>query len=92
MSHHGQSAFPQWQCVCVCACLYHTVQPTVPPPLSMSDITYTLWCLIGGDEAPFSVTVLPTMSIDQLKATVKERKGVVLQNVSATELILWKVR
>jgi hypothetical protein len=52
---------------------------------------YILWCLIKGDKTPFSVDVLPTLSINQLKLKIKNVKSHYLEKFDASDLILWKV-
>jgi hypothetical protein len=59
----------------------------------MSDTTtYTLWCIADGDNTVFSVTVLSSISIDELKNKIKEAKSNFLQRVDASDLTLSKVR
>ena len=55
----------------------------------MSDGTYDIWCLLEGENTPFSVAVLPTISIDKLKNLIKEKA---LIHAAAHRLTLWKVR
>jgi Crinkler effector protein N-terminal domain len=53
---------------------------------------YSLWCLIERDKTPFSVDLLPTLSIDQLKRKIKSGRSRMLEKYDAADLILWKVR
>ena len=57
----------------------------------MSHATYTLWCLIEGDEDPLTIEAPINVFIDNLKILVKERERR-LEKVYARELVLWKVR
>jgi hypothetical protein len=59
----------------------------------MSDKTYRIWCLVGGDTTLFPVIALPTISIGELKDLIKEKgKDGVLNSVDAKDLTLWKAR
>ena len=52
---------------------------------------YTLWCLVEGDKTPFSVNVLSTISIGELKSAIKDKTSPSLENFDAKDLIIWKV-
>jgi hypothetical protein len=58
----------------------------------MSDLEYTLWCIIKGDTIPFKIKAVGSSDIADLKRAVKEETGNLLQNIDAFALILWKVR
>jgi hypothetical protein len=58
-----------------------------PPAASTANAQYKLWCIVEGQEAPFSVTVPATSMIDDLQNLIKE-KG---KDASASDLVLWKV-
>ena len=75
----------------------HYLQPQPPPSTldtlsTMSNMTYTLWCLVSSDSDPFFVTISPTMSIATLKERIKEKKGALFSGKDASDLTLWKVR
>jgi hypothetical protein len=57
----------------------------------MSDGTYRIWCLLEGENTPFPVIALPTISIGELKDLIKEKKAKGI-NADAHHLTLWKVR
>jgi hypothetical protein len=57
--------------------------------VEMSSTPYELWCLVEGEEIPFSVSAPPTTTIDGLKIAIKERIKI---DLAAYRLILWKVR
>jgi Crinkler effector protein N-terminal domain len=53
--------------------------------------TYTLWCLIDGDEIPFKVIIPIDSDIDDLKKNIKQTCSPMLEKFAAKGLILWKV-
>jgi len=55
-------------------------------------VTWTFWCLVEGDQSPFTITVSPSIPIDELKKIIKAEKSRRLQNVDASDLAVWKVR
>ena len=55
----------------------------------MSSTPYELWCLVEGEDIPFSVSAPSTITIDGLKIMIKKRIKI---DVAAYRLILWKVR
>jgi len=57
----------------------------------MSDTSYKLWCLVEGEESPFSVTTHSNISISELKEVIKAKKENAFQRVDASFLKLWKV-
>ena len=58
----------------------------------MCDTPYKLWCLVEGEESPFSVTAHSNISVSELKEVIKAKKENALQRVDASSLKLWKVR
>jgi hypothetical protein len=52
---------------------------------------YTLLCLIDGDNVLFSVKVLSTQIIAELKVEIKKEASRALEKFDAKDLILWKV-
>jgi hypothetical protein len=55
------------------------------------DKDMTLWCLVEGEDAPFSVLASPTTSIYNLKKIIKRENENTLQRVDASNVKLWKV-
>jgi len=53
--------------------------------------TYTLWCLIDGDNVLFSVDILIDRFIDNLKDSIKQKCTPDLDKFDAADLILWKI-
>ncbi|KAH9978501.1 hypothetical protein BJV74DRAFT_136024 [Russula compacta] len=64
--------------------------PCITSSPIMSDVEYTLWCLIEGDTTPFKVKALSRSDINDLKKVIKGEKGNLLQTFDAGPLILWK--
>jgi hypothetical protein len=58
----------------------------------MSDPKHKLWCYIEGDTVVFHVFVSTTISVDELKEMIKEKRSRRLEKFDAADLILWKVR
>ena len=78
--------------VCVATSTHHPGSPQQHVcKTEMSDATHELWYLVQGDNAPFLVLPSPTTSIRGLKRMLKDDSPC-LQSVSASSLILWKVR
>jgi hypothetical protein len=51
-----------------------------------------LWCYVEGDIAAFKVTTPLNVDVDRLKKLIRgERQHVVLRDVDAADLVLWKV-
>jgi hypothetical protein len=59
--------------------------------MSDMDKNMTLWCLVEGEDASFSVLAPPTTSISNLKKIIKREKENALQRVDASNVKLWKV-
>jgi hypothetical protein len=57
--------------------------------MSDMDIDMTLWCLLEGADAPFSVLASPTTSISNLKKIIIE--NALKTQTSTYKLKLWKV-
>ena len=57
----------------------------------MSDLK--VWCLVDGENIPFSVYTSPALTIDELKAKIKGRSknDHHFKRVDAWKLMLWKV-
>jgi hypothetical protein len=55
-------------------------------PSEPSDIT--VWCFIKGRPCPFSVTLKPTMCVDDLKEKINEKSPL----GDFASVFLWKVR
>ena len=55
------------------------------------DKLYKLFCLIENSSTAFSVTIVATETVDDLKKRIKDEKSNALQNVDADQLKLWKV-
>ena len=53
-----------------------------------------VWCLVDGGKIPFSVYTSPALTIDELKAKIKEKNqnNPHFKRVDALNLMLWKVR
>jgi hypothetical protein len=58
----------------------------------MSETTYELWCLVEGDNTPFSIIASSTTFIGELPKMIKKEKSNALQRFDASSLLLWKVR
>jgi len=54
-------------------------------------VTWTLWGLVEGDQSPFTITVSPSILIEELKKIIKAEKSHCLQNFDASDLAVWKV-
>ena len=59
--------------------------------MSDMDKDMTLWCLLEGEDAPFSVPASPTTYISDLKEIIKTENANTLQRVDASNVKLWKV-
>jgi len=62
----------------------------LPPSLMLGEDFLTLWCVVDGDPAPLKIPVHRDADIADLKKAIKGEK--VLNHVSASNLVLWKVR
>jgi hypothetical protein len=60
------------------------------PPKRKAGGKKTLWCYIEGDTSAFGLTVSLSITIDDLKNKILEKKNAFLQGVN--DLSLWKVR
>jgi hypothetical protein len=59
----------------------------------MSDATtYQLWCIVEGNNNPFSIIASSTTYVDDLREKVKVENSNLLREVDASDLTLWKVR
>lgn len=50
-----------------------------------------LWCIVEGDETPFSVIASTSKFIHKLKKMIKKERGNHLQRIDAPILSLWNV-
>jgi hypothetical protein len=56
--------------------------------MSGVDKDMTLWCLVEGEDAPFTVLAPPTTSISKLKEIIEKN---INTGIPARKLKLWKV-
>ena len=69
---------------------YHYRRPVVlPPSLMYGQETRTFWCAINGTASPFEISVHVDVKVNGLKKKIKEE--MVLHDVAASNLVLWKV-
>ncbi|KAF8920977.1 hypothetical protein BGZ58_004167 [Dissophora ornata] len=57
----------------------------------MTDIPFTLFCLVDGEANAFSVEIESTKTVDALKKLIKDEKAPRFDDVAADELTLWRV-
>ncbi|KAK3806217.1 MAG: LOW QUALITY PROTEIN: hypothetical protein J3R72DRAFT_481266 [Linnemannia gamsii] len=57
----------------------------------MTDNLLTLFCLVDGDNMPFSVDIDASKTVDHLKDAIKTKKAPRFDDVAADELTLWRV-
>jgi hypothetical protein len=55
------------------------------------DETCRFWCLVEGEELPFSVTAALKWEVDELTEAIQIRKHV-LKNFDVSEIVLFSVR
>ena len=57
----------------------------------MAPKKYDFFCLIVGEDNPFSVEIKPAATVDKLKDAIKAKKQLALDYIAANELNLFKV-
>ncbi|KAG0045505.1 hypothetical protein BGZ83_009310, partial [Gryganskiella cystojenkinii] len=57
----------------------------------MTDNQWTLFCLIDGEDTPFSIQIPSSKTIDELKKAIKAEKTPEFDDMAADKLTLWKV-
>ncbi|KAG0071922.1 hypothetical protein BGZ92_004149 [Podila epicladia] len=58
---------------------------------NMTDNRLSLFCLVDGEAAPFSIRIASSDTVDDLKKAIKTEKTNAFEGVDANNLILWSV-
>jgi Crinkler effector protein N-terminal domain len=54
-------------------------------------VSYTIFCLVFGEDTPFSVTIQPNRTVDALKDAIKSKKQPVLDYLAASSFVLYLI-
>jgi Crinkler effector protein N-terminal domain len=65
--------------------------PAPPPQSDIMSTTYTIFCVIMGEDNAFHVEIASSEIVDQLKKKIKEKRQIGLGGVDAAELALYHV-
>ncbi|PVF91303.1 hypothetical protein CPB86DRAFT_361226 [Serendipita vermifera] len=76
-----------WQ---VIVAVSHNLISTVTMASSQSNM-YTIFCIVKGDNTPFSVEIEPDKTIDRLKKAIKSEKPHRFDGFDADELTLYRI-
>jgi hypothetical protein len=58
---------------------------------TMADNLLTLFCLVDGEDTPFSLDIDPSKTVDHLKDIIKAKIPGTFSDIDAKDLTLWRV-